>query len=76
VATRGRSTSANDSIRAADPRPLHEGLSICGWLGLGGQTAWDQLTEADAPPAAPSLARICAHFLRAAPALVAGLSPA
>ena len=64
------------TIRAADPRPLHEGLSICGWLGLGGQTAWDQLTEADAPSAAPSLARICAHFLRAAPALAAGLSPA
>lgn len=44
-------------------RPLHEGRSICGRLGLGGQTAWDQLTEAEAPAAAPAPARICAHFL-------------
>jgi hypothetical protein len=76
VGGRAHQLMYTQTIRAVDPRPLHEGLSLCGWLGLGGQTAWNQLTEADAPAAAPSLARICAHFLQAAPALVAGLSPA
>jgi hypothetical protein len=42
---------------------------------LGGHSQWSQLTEADTPAAARDLARICAHFLRAAPDLVAGLSP-
>ena len=58
-----------------DPRlVLKEGLSICGWLGIGGgHTTWSQLTEADTPAAANSIARVCAHFVRAAPALVAGL---
>ncbi|MBI2002395.1 MAG: hypothetical protein HYS69_14645 [candidate division NC10 bacterium] len=37
---------------------------------------WNQLTEADTPAAAQALGLICAHFLRAAPELVAGLSPA
>jgi len=76
VGGRAHQLAYTQTIRAADPRPLHEGLSICSWIGLGGQTARNQLTEADAPAAAPSLARICAHSLRAAPALVAGLSPA
>jgi hypothetical protein len=63
-------------IRGAGPRPLKEGISVCGWLGVGGgHTQWNQLTEAETPAAARDLARICAHFLRAAPDLVAGLSP-
>ena len=63
-------------IRGVGPRPLKEGISVCGWLGIGGgHTQWSQLTEADTQAAARDLARICAHFLRAAPDLVAGLSP-
>ena len=64
------------TVRTAAPRPLREGVSLCGWLGIGGgHTVWNQLTQADSPAAAQSLARICAHFLEAAPALVAGLVP-
>lgn len=66
--------SYTQTIRVDPRRVLKEGLSICGWLGIGGgHTTWSQLTEADTPPAAESIARVCAHFLRAAPALVAGL---
>ena len=65
------------SIRAGEPRPLREGVSLLGWLGIGGgHTLWSQLTEADTPSAAKSLSRICAHFVQAAPGLLAGLSPA
>lgn len=64
------------TIHAAAPRPLKQGVSICGWLGIGGgHTTWNQLTETDTPAAARSLARICAHFLPAASAMVAGLTP-
>jgi hypothetical protein len=55
---------------------LHEGLSVCGRLAIGGgQTVWNRIREDDTPAAAESLARICAHVLHAAPALVAGLAP-
>jgi len=60
---------------AAAPRPLKEGLSACAWLGIAGQTDWNRLVESDTPAAARSLARVCAHFLEALPALLAGLSP-
>jgi hypothetical protein len=64
------------AIRAAAPRPLREGVSLCGWLGIGGgHTTWNQLTQVDAAAAAQSLARICAHFVQAVPTLVAGLAP-
>jgi|SRR5882672_1646209 len=60
---------------AATRRPLKEGLSACAWLGIAGQTDWNRLVESDTPAAARSLARVCAHFLEALPALLAGLSP-
>jgi len=63
------------TIRARVARPLKEGISLWQWLGLGGQTIWNQIVETDTPSAARSLAGICAHFLHAAPPLVAGLSP-
>ena len=63
-------------ILGTGPRPLKEGISVCGWLGVGGgHTQWNQLTQPDTPAAARALARICAHFLQAAPDLVAGLVP-
>ena len=63
------------TLRVSPSRVLKQGLSILGWLGIGGgHTTWDRLSEADTA-AAESIARICAHFLRALPALVAGLSP-
>jgi hypothetical protein len=75
VGGRYHQLSYSQTIRARHPRPLAEHLSICAWLGLGGQTAWDQITEAETPGAAQALARICAHFLEAAPPLLDGLSP-
>lgn len=64
------------TLRVSPSRVLKEGLSILGWLGIGGgHTTWDRLSEADTAAAAESIARIGAHFLRALPALVAGLSP-
>ena len=68
--------SYSHSLEAAPTRRLREGVSLYGWLGIGGgHTVWNQLAQADSPAAAQSLARICAHFLHAAPALVAGLVP-
>jgi hypothetical protein len=76
VGGRHHQLSYTQTIRSRHPRPLGEHLSICAWLGVGGQTAWDQITEADTAGAARGLARICAHFLEALPALLDGLSPA
>ena len=59
-----------------ESRPLREGVSLCGWLGIGdGHTTWNRLTQADTAEAARSLARVGAHFVQAVPALVAGLAP-
>ena len=63
------------TIRADVARPLKEGISLNQWLGIGGQTIWNRLVEADTAQAAQSLARICAHFLAAVPALLADLAP-
>jgi hypothetical protein len=63
------------TLRADVARPLKEGVSLTQWLGLGGQTIWNRLVEADTPEAARSLVKICAHFLQAVPALVADLAP-
>jgi hypothetical protein len=46
-------------------------VSVLAWLGIGGQTYWDRVTDADIPKAAASLARACEHFARAAPGLLA-----
>jgi hypothetical protein len=75
VGGRYHQLSYTQTIRARHPRPLAETLSICAWLGIAGQTAWDQVTEADTPGVARALARICAHFLEALPTLLDGLSP-
>ena len=62
------------TIRVDPARVLMRGVCVTGWLGIaGGQTVWQQITEADAPAAVQSLTRACEHFLRAAPALVDGL---
>ncbi len=75
VGGRQHQLAYTQTIRATIAHPLREGISLWQWLGLGGQTMWNQLVEGNTPAAARSLARICAHFLRAAPSLVAGLSP-
>ncbi len=68
--------SYSHALHASVSRPLREGVSLCGWLGIGGgHTTWNRLTPADTAAAARSLARVCAHFVQAAPALVAGLVP-
>jgi hypothetical protein len=54
---------------------LQRFISLISWLGIASTTAWDQLTVRAAPEAAATLARLCAHFLRAAPRLLAGLTP-
>lgn len=61
------------TIRATIAHPLREGISLWQWLGLGGQTMWNQLVEGNTPAAARSLARICDHFLRAAPSLLCAI---
>ena len=64
------------TIRVDPAHVLKEGLSICGWLGIGGgHTVWNRLTEADTAAAARSLTSVCAHFLSAARELVTGLAP-
>lgn len=62
------------AIRAAEHRYLNENVSIFRWLGIGGQTSWNLLTDADTSAAALSISRVCAHFVRAAPDLLSGLS--
>ena len=72
----GHQLAYSHTLRAAASRPLREGVSLCGWLGIGGaHTTWNQLTPADTAGAARALARVCAHFVLAVPALVAGLVP-
>jgi hypothetical protein len=64
------------ALQASGSKPLREGVSLCGWLGLGGgHTTWNRLTPPDTVEAAQSLARVCAHFVQAVPPLVAGLVP-
>jgi hypothetical protein len=54
---------------------LHEAISLLSWLGIGGQTDWYGLVDADAEPTAAALARIVAHFMDAVPELLEGLEP-
>jgi hypothetical protein len=64
------------ALQASVSKRLREGVSLCGWLGLGGgHTTWNRLTPPDTAEAARSLARVCAHFAQAVPPLVAGLVP-
>jgi hypothetical protein len=72
----GHQLAYSHTLRVSASRPLREGVSLCGWLGIGGaHTTWNQLTQADTADAARSLARVCAHFVQVVPALVAGLVP-
>jgi hypothetical protein len=76
-----RQLTYSHDIDAGRERYLREGLelqrfiSLISWLGIASTTAWDQLTVRAAPEAAAALARLCAHFLRVAPRLLAGLTP-
>jgi hypothetical protein len=76
VGGRAHQLAYSHDLHASVSRPLRQGVSLCGWLGIGGgHTTWDRLTQADTAEAARSLARVCAHFVQAAPALVDGVAP-
>jgi hypothetical protein len=54
---------------------LVERVSLLRWLGITGQTMWDELTEPELPEAAKTLALLCSHFMQATPKLLEGLVP-
>jgi hypothetical protein len=76
VGGRAHQLAYSHTLQTSVSRPLRQGVSLCGWLGIGGgHTTWNRLTRADTAEAARSLARVCAHFVQAAPALVDGVVP-
>jgi len=50
--------------------PLQQFISLNAWLGISSTTEWPDLTDVEGAGAAKHLARLCSHFLRAAPELL------
>ena len=57
-----------------DETRLVESISLFNWWGLGGQTYWQAVNQANAQRTVESLAEACTRFLRAAPTILAELS--
>jgi hypothetical protein len=75
VGGQGQQLSYEHSIVVPQRVCLVEGVSILSWLGIAGQTDWQELDDSDAESTAEALARIVAHFMEAAPKLLEGLTP-
>lgn len=73
----GRASNLNYSHYIMDKHEklLAERISFLRWLGIGGETNWDELTNDDIESSAKSLVAICAHFIKAAPKLLEGIEP-
>jgi hypothetical protein len=63
------------SIIVSEHVRLIEFVSFLSWLGISGQTMWQDLHDTDAEPTAKILARIIKHFMDAVPKLLEGLTP-
>ena len=50
-----------------------ERISILRWLGISGETSWQELTNDDIEEASKTCAEICTHFVNEVPKLLDGL---
>ena len=57
-----------------DQTTIHDGMSMVEALGVFPSTEWRYISQEEVPIAVESAKMLCAHFLKAVPMLVEGLS--
>jgi hypothetical protein len=68
-----RLVSYSHSVDARESVQLHDNISILSWLGIA-QTDWTYVQESEEGQVVECLVELCAHFVRAVPKLLDGLS--
>jgi hypothetical protein len=60
-------------LESTPPFLLQDGIALLGWLGMAGQTDWDQLRSGFEEDAITAISSLCSHFLGAAQGLLRDL---